>query len=105
MPAARFLTTQGHGDRAHRCTRGTSQADAGAEEGEFEDLVLGQLLKIGDFQNRHARLGKQIGVDDLPVLGIGRWSLLEAVIVRPDDPPALARNSAPSRLIPGGFGR
>ena len=49
LAAARFLTTQGHGDRAHRRARGTSQADAGAEESEFEDLVLGQLLKIGDF--------------------------------------------------------
>ena len=63
---------QGDGDGAHRRARGASQADAGAEESEFEDLVLGQLLKIGDFQNRHARFGKQISVHDLPVLGIGR---------------------------------
>src|SRR5215831_7562822 len=52
-----LLTAQRHGDRAHRRARGASQADAGAEESEFEDLVLGQLLKIGDFQNRHARFG------------------------------------------------
>jgi hypothetical protein len=79
------LTAQWHGDRAHRCARSASQADAGAEESEFEDLVLGQLLEIGDFQNRHARFGEQIGVDHLPVLGIGRGRLLEAVIVSPDD--------------------
>ncbi len=51
---------------------GPAQTDAGAEESEFEDPVFCQFLEICDFEDGHPGFRQQIGMDHLPVLGIGR---------------------------------
>src|SRR4029077_3233439 len=73
------------GDRPHWRPGGSPKADAGADEGEFEDPIFRQFLEIGDFEDGHAGFRQQIGMDHLPVLRIRRGSVFEGMIVRPDD--------------------
>src|SRR5882672_6467050 len=96
-PARRRSALERHRNRPHWCAGRAAQLEACAEEGIFVDLGCGKLLEIDDLDDRHAGLGEQIGVDHLPVVGIGRRLLLQRMGVRPDHDRACLREKLRAR--------
>ena len=55
-------SSQRHRHWPHRRAGGAAQLDAGAEEGEFVELVGRQLVELGHLKERHPSFGEQVGV-------------------------------------------
>src|ERR1700722_19921134 len=77
-------SAQRHGHRSHRRAGGAPQLDAGAEEGEFVELVSGQLVELGHLKERHSGFGEQICMHREEIEPRGRWRLLKGEVVGPD---------------------